>query len=149
MSVHLFSASSRRPTILHRSLGRPAIIEGNPNLTIGFDAFIISGATLTGAGAALASCDVHLYRTADDTEVQQVTSDGSGVFTFDPVNNGNGPWYAVAYKAGAPDLAGTSKNILVGTASVNIYLRDPTAADGPGGSAAYRPVGSPVVRRLS
>lgn len=109
---------------------------------------LISGFTLTGAGAALGACTVELYRVRGDVMVESVVSDGSGIFTFSPVSPGE-LYYAVAYKSGSPDLAGTTRNVLAGTTSVNIYLRDPTAADGPGGSVSYRPLGSPVVRRLA
>lgn len=89
---------------------------------------VISGFTLTGAGVALPGCTVELYRTADDVRVESIVSDGSGIFAFSPVSPGL-LYYAVAYLAGAPDLAGTTTNVLAGSSSVNIYLRDPTVAD--------------------
>ena len=97
---------------------------------------LISGFTLTGAGVALASCTVELYRTADDVRVDSVVSDGSGIFAFSPVSPGV-LYYAVAYKSGTPDLSGTTRNVLAGTSSVNIYLRDPTAADAAAGGNTY------------
>lgn len=115
-------------------------VPGQPRLTI-------SGFTLTGAGAALGTCVVQLFRTATDALVEESTSDGSGVFSFNPVGLGQ-LYYVVAYKAGTPDRAGTTKNIIAGADSVNIYLRDPTTADS-GGAAVFRPIGSPIVRRLA
>jgi hypothetical protein len=75
---------------------------------------LISGVTRDSAGAALGGCVVDLFRTASDERVQTVTSDGSGNYAFLPVNNGNGPYYIVAYKAGSPDQAGTTVNTVVG-----------------------------------
>lgn len=75
---------------------------------------LISGVTKDSTGAALPGCTVDLYRTIDKTWQQTVVSDGSGAYAFSPVNNGNGPYYIVAYKAGAPDVAGTSVNTLLG-----------------------------------
>ena len=115
MSVHCFKIFSLRPTILHRSLGRAAIVLGNPDLFNTPATFTISGVTRDSAGAALGNCDVHLFKTSDDSEVQQTVSNGSGVFAFNPVNNGNGPWYIVAYLPGSPDRAGTTVNTLTGS----------------------------------
>ena len=75
----------------------------------------IAGVTKDSAGSALGGCTVSLYRTPSDELVQRVTSDGAGAYAFQPVNNGNGPYYVVAYKAGVPDVAGTSVNSLLGT----------------------------------
>lgn len=73
----------------------------------------ISGVTKNSNGAALASCTVKLYRTSDDVEVKSTTSDGSGNYSF-TVADTSTQYYVVAYKAGAPDVAGTSVNTLVG-----------------------------------
>jgi hypothetical protein len=55
---------------------------------------------------------VHLHRTLDDVKVDQVTSDGSGNFSF---NVGLGEqYYVVAYLPGSPDRAGVTVNTLVG-----------------------------------
>ncbi len=74
--------------------------------------YVISGVTLDSAGDPLASCTVDLFRTADDSIVARTTSDGSGVYRFNasPALT----HYVVAYKSGAPDVAGTSVNTLVG-----------------------------------
>ena len=75
--------------------------------------FAIVGITRDSAGAALGSCAVKLYRFSDDTVAASQTSDASGNFTFwvpDSTTN----YYTRAYKTGAPDVAGTSLNTLVG-----------------------------------
>jgi hypothetical protein len=75
----------------------------------------ISGVTRDSTGAPLAGCQVDLYLyggTGQDTQVDSVVSDGSGNFSFGATA---GPYYIVAYKAGAPDVAGTTVNTLAGT----------------------------------
>lgn len=129
-----------RPAALHR-LNRgigPSLRNMYPQPSPSLRGLYITGFTLTGAGAALAGCTVELYRARDDVRTHTFNSDGSGIFTSSPVSPGE-LYYAVAYKAGAPDVAGTTQNILAGDSSVNIYLRDPTAADSAGvGSGVSR-----------
>ena len=72
---------------------------------------IISGVTKDSAGASLGSCVVQLFRTPSDTLVAEITSDASGNYSFS--NPGSGPFYVVAYKAGSPDVAGTTVNTLI------------------------------------
>jgi hypothetical protein len=76
----------------------------------------ISGVTKDSAGAILGSCTVRLYRTAGDAFLQSVTSDATtGVYTFDPAGAiGAQGHYVVAYKAGSPDVAGTTVNTVMG-----------------------------------
>ena len=112
MAVHLFEAGIVRPGGGAKAYA--AIVEGNPNLFNTPATFVISGTTRDNTGVALGNCTVHLFRTTDDFEVQMTTSNGSGLFAFDPVNNGNGPWYVVAYLPGSPDRAGTTVNTLGG-----------------------------------
>jgi hypothetical protein len=54
---------------------------------------------------------VDLFRTGGDIFVNTTTSDGSGNFTIVTPNN-SGTFYLVAYKAGSPDVAGTTVNTL-------------------------------------
>lgn len=75
---------------------------------------VISGQTLDSTSTPLASCRVEFFRTANDTKHSETTSDGSGNYTSDPVGLGQ-QYYAVAYKAGSPDVAGTTVNTLTGT----------------------------------
>ena len=75
--------------------------------------FTIAGVTRNSAGAALGTCDVHLFRTDNDSEAAQLTSDANGVYSV--ASSSQITHYAVAYKAGSPDVAGTTVNTLVGT----------------------------------
>jgi len=79
----------------------------------GSHVFLLTGVTKNSAGAALAGCAVHLFRTSDDLLIGATTSDGSGNFSF-VVANGVTAYYVVAYHAGSPDVAGTTVNTLVG-----------------------------------
>ncbi len=71
----------------------------------------ITGITKDSTGATLAACQVQLFRTVDDAFIQEVASDGVGAYVLTPTVSG--PFYIVAYKAGSPDVAGTSVNTLV------------------------------------
>lgn len=76
--------------------------------------YVISGVTRDSTGAALGLCAVHLFRTADDSEADQITSDANGAFEFRapaPAQN----YYMVAYLPGSPDVAGTTLNTLTAT----------------------------------
>jgi hypothetical protein len=68
----------------------------------------IVGVSRDSTGAALGSCVVKVFTTADDVLVASTTSDGSGNWTAYP--NAQGPYYFVEYKAGSPDVFGTSPN---------------------------------------
>ena len=84
-----------------------------------FNNFAITGVTRDQYGSPLANCTCKLYRTCDDSVVQNfngwgeqvVVSDAGGNFSF-IVGNNAGPFYVVAYKAGSPDVAGTTINTL-------------------------------------
>jgi hypothetical protein len=79
---------------------------------VGKQTWAFYGITKDSAGAALAACTVDLFRTSDDMKVGTAVSDGAGnyeVYSYDA-----GPFYVVAYKAGAPDVAGTTVNTLTG-----------------------------------
>jgi hypothetical protein len=75
--------------------------------------YSITGVTKDSNGAALATAIVRLYRTADDSYVHQTTSDANGNYVI-PASQ-NLQHYCNAYKAGSPDVAGTTVNTLVGT----------------------------------
>lgn len=70
----------------------------------------IAGVTKDSAGTALGGCTVQLFRTSDDSFRSEVVSDGAGNYRLFP--DVTGPFYIVAYKAGAPDVAGTTVNTL-------------------------------------
>jgi hypothetical protein len=79
-------------------------------------AFQITGVTRDASGATLASCTVDLFRTSNDTKMATTTSDGSGVFTFSiGIADTSVNYYLVAYKAGSPDVFGTTANTLAVT----------------------------------
>lgn len=71
----------------------------------------VSGVTRDSHGAPLGSCTVNLFITGTDILTGTTTSDGSGNYTVYPT--AAGPYYLVAYKAGSPDVAGTSTNDIV------------------------------------
>jgi len=71
---------------------------------------LITGITRDGAGSPLGFCQVQLFRTVDDSFRFEVQSDANGSYTVRP--DCGGPFYIVAYRADAPDLAGTTVNTL-------------------------------------
>ena len=76
-------------------------------------AVFITGITRDSNGTPLGSVEVHVFRTSDDVEVAQVTSNALGVFSIQV--QGGIAHYIVAYKTGTPDRAGTTLNTLVGS----------------------------------
>jgi len=73
--------------------------------------FTITGVSRDSGGVPLGSCTVDLYLSAEKTLVATTTSDGSGNYSFTvPGNSQN--FFVRAYKAGSPDVAGTSVNTL-------------------------------------
>lgn len=73
----------------------------------------LSGVTRNSSGAALGNVSLNVFRSDTEQLVQQLTSDGSGNFTTNPV--GLGIKYQIdAYLTGSPDVAGTTKNDLQG-----------------------------------
>lgn len=100
----------------------------------------IKGVTVDGAGVPIAGVTVEAFITATDLrDGPGEVSAGDGTFRAG-VYQGTGNHYLVAYITGSPDKAGTTLNTLAPTdldgASSNVYLRDPTVADTPGGSTA-------------
>lgn len=74
----------------------------------------IVGVTKDGTGAIIGSATVKLYRTVDDLLMDLCVSDAvTGAYSFSAIGLAE-TYYAVAYKAGAPDLSGTTVNTLVG-----------------------------------
>lgn len=71
----------------------------------------LSGVTRDSAGAALGLCNVHVFRTEDNSFIGETTSDANGVWSM-PMLVG-GPFFFVVYKSGAPDVAGISVNTIV------------------------------------
>jgi hypothetical protein len=71
----------------------------------------LTGQTLDSTGAALGSCVVEGFVTATDVSVGKTTSDTGGYYELPTPYAG--AHYIVAYKAGSPDVAGTTANNLV------------------------------------
>lgn len=86
-------------TVIDRSLGNQII-------------HTLSGITRDSTGTVLAGCVVDMFRTANDTLISSTVSDAAGAYTL-PVSGPAGPFYLVAYKAGSPDVSGTSANTLI------------------------------------
>lgn len=74
--------------------------------------YIISGITRNAASAPLAGVTVDLFDTATNQLVLSTVSDAGGNYTFNVT--GQHTFYAVAYLAGSPDVAGTTVNTLTG-----------------------------------
>jgi hypothetical protein len=82
----------------------PAVAQAN---------YLIAGTSKDSTGAALPSCVTKLFRSSDSLYTAQSLSDGSGNFRFYVVAGVQ--YYLVAYKAGSPDVAGTTVNTLTGS----------------------------------
>lgn len=74
--------------------------------------YVISGVTKDATGAPLGGVTVELFNTATDRREQAMVSDASGNYAF--VVDKTQRWYLNAYKSGAPDVAGSTVNTLVG-----------------------------------
>jgi hypothetical protein len=73
---------------------------------------VIVGQTKDSGGSPLGNCIVQGFLTAGDVYVGEVTSDTGGYYRLPtPYTDAH---YLVAYKAGSPDVAGTTVNTLVG-----------------------------------
>lgn len=74
----------------------------------------VTGQTLDASSVALAGCKVEAFKTGSDEYLGDTTSDGAGNYAFNFSTN-SFPLYLVAYKAGSPDVAGTTVNTLKAT----------------------------------
>ena len=75
--------------------------------------FTLSGVTKDSTGAILGSCVVNVFRTSDNLFIGTTTSDSvTGAYSYSGV--GQQDHFEVSYKAGATDVAGTTKNNLRG-----------------------------------
>lgn len=92
----------------------PGSVQGfTPNIPIFEERnFIISGVTRDATGAALGNCIVMLFNQATKALEQTVTSDASGNYSFTVDKTAS--YFDVAYKAGSPDVFGTTANTLTG-----------------------------------
>lgn len=72
-----------------------------------------TGVTRDSGGSVLGNTLVQLFHTSDDAFIQQQTTDATGAYdVYSPYSDGH---YLVAYKAGSPDVAGTTVNTITGT----------------------------------
>lgn len=74
----------------------------------------ITGVTRDASGVALGNCVMQVFRSVDDVLVIESASDASG--NYDVRVPSLEQHYIVAYKAGSPDVAGTTVNTLQGGA---------------------------------
>lgn len=81
------------------------------NRVIGTLNMSLSGVSKNAAGEPLGFCQILVFRTEDKSLVAETVSDAAGIWSV-PLMKG-GPFFLVEYKAGAPDVAGTSLNTLV------------------------------------
>ena len=76
--------------------------------------FSISGQTQDISQLPLGLCIVDLFRTATDVLLDRTTSDAQGNYIFRGVSMPPTQFYMVSYKAGSPDVFGTTYNTIVG-----------------------------------
>lgn len=75
--------------------------------------FSIAGVTQDAGGVAMGSVTVRLFNTATNAVEQTIVSDATtGAYAF--VVDKTQRYYTVEYKAGSPDVFGTSANTLAG-----------------------------------
>lgn len=75
--------------------------------------YSISGVTKNSTGVILGGCTVYLFQTSNNVLQATITSDANGNYRFGPRDTTT-LYYVVAYKVGAPDVAGTTVNTLIG-----------------------------------
>lgn len=73
----------------------------------------IAGITRNASGVPIGGVTVKVYRTSDDLELMSTVSADDGAYQV--ATNESFQCYLVAYKAGAPDVEGTTRNDLVGS----------------------------------
>lgn len=89
----------------------PPSIMGSGTQTTKF----LRGTCLDSGSVAVAGAIVQGFVTATDTFVGEVTSAGDGTYSVGTNNLSSTAHYLVAYKAGSPDIAGTTANTLLPT----------------------------------
>lgn len=77
----------------------------------------IKGQCLDSVGAPVANAIVQGFVTATDAYVGEVTADNAGYYQCMTERSTATPHYLVAYKTGSPDLAGTTVNTILPTAT--------------------------------
>jgi hypothetical protein len=107
--------------------GVPSVAKGLTvvrNFNIGVDPVFpernlrITGVTRDSSAAVLGSCKVDLFETPTDIKRDETTSDANGNYIVQIpkglTQTQTTTWYCVAYKAGSPDVFGTTANTLQG-----------------------------------
>ncbi len=79
--------------------------------------YTISGVTRDSTGATLDSCVVDIFDTVTNNFLATTVSDTNGNYSIGVNGSPAARFYAVAYKAGSPDVEGTTVNTLVSTPS--------------------------------
>lgn len=75
----------------------------------------IRGSTVDSADVAIANATVQVFRTSDDFYLGQDVSRDDGTYTAPADVPAGTQLYLVAYKAGSPDIGGTTVNTLTNT----------------------------------
>lgn len=99
----------RRMGRLRRRVGMACPLPSQPPTR-----YSLTGITRDSAGSPLGLCAVYLFKTATNTLVAATTSDADGNYSFVSDISPTETHFVVSYKTGAPDVAGTTVNTLVG-----------------------------------
>lgn len=75
--------------------------------------YLISGVTRDSGGSVLGNCVVEVFESATYLLRGATISDATGNYAIEIVGDRSLTFFAVAYKAGSPDLAGTTINTLL------------------------------------
>lgn len=94
-----------------RDLFEPYSCDGEGTQSLRF----IRGTCVDGSDVPIANAIVQGFVTATEAFVGQVASNNDGTYTLGTETLPGVPHYLVAYKPGAPDIAGTSVNTLTST----------------------------------
>lgn len=108
-AVNPIAVSDVPPQEMMRARGLPAL-----GTRAGKFSLTITGVTKDAVGTPLGGCAVYLFDTATNTCQRSTVSDANGAYEF-TVYAPTVPYYVVSYKAGAPDVAGTTVNTLIGS----------------------------------
>lgn len=74
--------------------------------------YSISGITKDSTGAVLGLCTVKVFDLQSNTHRATIVSGANGVYSIDVTSQRGLTFFVVAYKAGVPDVAGTTVNTL-------------------------------------
>ena len=102
--------SGRRPMMVHGigKLDFKCTFKSTRNIATS----AVAGVTKSSDGTALDACTVNLFDALTNILLKSTVSDESGNYRFDTAPGQ--AFYIIAYKAGNPDVAGTTINTLQG-----------------------------------